>query len=285
MLSVRCSESFSLGWKPFKDIVAAGKNLPPFYEGGDEDREADINWLRSFAETRLQNCVDFQSSQWPKMELSLDERIEHWLPWRKAVIVKALGRNLSYSFLNSKLNDLCKPLFPFELTDFTMGYYLVRFRSKEDYDRVLHEGPWMILGSYLTIRKWCPDFDPEAGVLASTLLWARFPNLPVEYFRESTLMKCANLIGRAVKVDKQSAKASRGKYARVCVEVNLNEPLIWVCEKLQAVQYEGRKSTGVNSVVEEIDMNVGSKNTETAGNPIAGTRLGKLSNDQVENLG
>lgn len=31
-------------------------------------------------------------------------------------------------------------------------------------------------------------------------------------------------------------------------------------------------------------MNVGSKNTETAGNPIAGTRLGKLSNDQVEKV-
>ncbi|CAL1399749.1 unnamed protein product [Linum trigynum] len=59
----------------FKEIVAAGKNLPPFYEGGDEDREADINWLRSFSETRLQNCVDFKSSQWLKMELSLDERI------------------------------------------------------------------------------------------------------------------------------------------------------------------------------------------------------------------
>lgn len=39
-------------------------------------------------------------------------------------------------------------------------------------------------------------------------------------------MKCGNLIGRAVKVDKQSAEASRGQYARVCVEVNLNEPLI-----------------------------------------------------------
>lgn len=58
-------------------------------------------------------------------------------------------------------------------------------------------------------------------------------------------MKCGNLIGRAVKVDKQSAEASRGQYARVCVEVNLNEPLIpfiWVCEKLKAVEYEGRIS-------------------------------------------
>lgn len=57
----------------------------------------------------------------------------------------------------------------------------------------------MILGSYLTIRKWCPDFDPEAGVVASTLVWAGFPNLPVEYFRESTLMKCGNLIGKQLK--------------------------------------------------------------------------------------
>mgnify|MGYP001567182811 CR=1 FL=1 len=55
-------------------------------------------------------------------------------------------------------------------------------------------------------------------------------------------MRIGNLLGKAIKVDEVTLKAARGKYARICVEIDLTKPLIpfiWVHQDLQAVEYEG----------------------------------------------
>ncbi|KAL0291792.1 UNVERIFIED_CONTAM: hypothetical protein Scaly_2620300 [Sesamum calycinum] len=70
----------------------------------------------------------------------------------------------------------------------------------------------------------------------------RFPEMPVEFFQEELLMRIGNRIGRAVKVDETTMAASRGRYARVCVEVDLTKPLVSMITLLgfaQAVEYEG----------------------------------------------
>ncbi|KAL0297835.1 UNVERIFIED_CONTAM: hypothetical protein Scaly_3081800 [Sesamum calycinum] len=66
--------------------------------------------------------------------------------------------------------------------------------------------------------------------------------MPVEFFQEELLMRIGNRIGRAVKVMKTTMAASRGRYARVCVEVDLTKPLVSMITLLgfaQAVEYEG----------------------------------------------
>ncbi|KAL0297840.1 UNVERIFIED_CONTAM: hypothetical protein Scaly_3081500 [Sesamum calycinum] len=67
---------------------------------------------------------------------------------------------------------------------------------------------------------------PSLEAISSTLVWIRFPEMPVEFFQEELLMRIGNRIGRAVKVDETTMAASRGRYARVCVEVDLTKPLV-----------------------------------------------------------
>ncbi|KAL3512284.1 hypothetical protein ACH5RR_025001 [Cinchona calisaya] len=148
--------------------------------------------------------------------------MESWKPWKRALILKVLGKNVSYKFLANKLNDLWTPICLVELTDLTMNFFLVRFRCKEDYDHVFHEGPWTITGNYLTTRKWSPDFKPSEDTINTTLVQVRFLGLSIEYFMEDTLLHCGNAIEREVKVDKQTADT----YAKVCVEIDLNKPLV-----------------------------------------------------------
>ncbi|GMP33311.1 hypothetical protein CsSME_00006691 [Camellia sinensis var. sinensis] len=79
---------------------------------------------------------------------------------------------------------------------------------------------------YLTVRRWEPDFKPyEAGEVA-TALWVRFPQLPIEYYNEEVLFHIAKAIGKPLKIDLNIAMSTRGRYARVCVEVDLTKPLI-----------------------------------------------------------
>lgn len=78
-------------------------------------------------------------------------------------------------------------------------------------------------------------------------LWIRFPLLPVEYYSRQWLHRAGNHIGKTLKVDTTTLLASRGRFARVCVEVDLTQPLkssyrfksiTW------RVQYEGLQVVG-----------------------------------------
>lgn len=57
-------------------------------------------------------------------------------------------------------------------------------------------------------------------------VWVRFPVLPVECYTTRWLKQAGNHIGRTVRVDFATLLATRGKFARVCVEVDLDKPLM-----------------------------------------------------------
>lgn len=119
---------------------------------------------------------------------------------------------------------------------------IARFYSREDYTLVLNGGPWMVMGHYLTIIKWRPNFVPSDQHVSTTLVWILFPKLPMEMFNTAALTRLGNVLGRTIKVDTTSKDATRGKFAWVCVEMNLNWPLVptvTVYGTVHAIEYEG----------------------------------------------
>lgn len=86
-------------------------------------------------------------------------------------------------------------------------------------------GLWVINDHYLHIRHWEPNFVAKSAKIESLLVWVRFPILPVEYFNEYWLKRVGNRIGRTAKVDRTMLMAACGKFANVCVEVDLTKPL------------------------------------------------------------
>lgn len=58
------------------------------------------------------------------------------------------------------------------------------------------------------------------------MVWVRVTGLPVEYYDTRVLTVIGNHIGHAIKVDKTTIKQEQGKYARICVVVNLSKPLL-----------------------------------------------------------
>lgn len=73
-------------------------------------------------------------------------------------------------------------------------------------------------------------------------VWIRLPELPIEYYAPSALREIGEAIGPFVRIDAHTAAESRGRYARLCVQVNFNEPIIKLLKMGgidQPVQYEG----------------------------------------------
>lgn len=132
------------------------------------------------------------------------------------------------------------------------NYFIARFDDDNDYIRVLTKGPWVELGHYLVVQRWHPSFNPCYNSLGKTRLLfglesVTFPCIIITFY---FIWRLGNKIGRALKIDENTlsqmeddnAKTERGRYARVCVEVDLRRkwvPKVLVFNDLFQVEYEG----------------------------------------------
>ncbi|CAL1368159.1 unnamed protein product [Linum trigynum] len=164
----------------------------------------------------------------PNIRIDRDTKKRLGAEWRRAIVVKVLGRSFPFLFLQRRLQFLWAKTGTISVASMGQGFYSVRFTTERDYDRALFVGPWMIEDHYILTRHWKRGFDPDEGddVLTNLLVWVRLPRLPMDYYDPIILRDIGNSIGRYIKMDAPTRDASRGHYARICVEVDLTKPLI-----------------------------------------------------------
>lgn len=75
------------------------------------------------------------------------------------------------------------------------------------------------------LQRWKKDFHPVIEKVVSTLLWVRIPNLPLEVWSKSVLEKILRPSGKNCKIDTNSEVIDKGLFARVCLVVDISEPL------------------------------------------------------------
>lgn len=177
-----------------------------------------------------------------RIYLTKAEKVRLRSPWRKTLIIKVMGKMIGYNFLLRHIQLLWHPSEDMELVAMDNDYYLVKFESMEDYNYAKFEGPWMIIEHYLIVNEWVSNFDPFTDYLKDVLVWERFPCLSIENYNSEFLMKLGARIGRPIKVDYATSVTSRGKFARLCVEVDLSKPLVpkfSLRNKVRKIEYEG----------------------------------------------
>lgn len=124
--------------------------------------------------------------------------------------MKVSGHSITFQVLEQRLKDLGKLPHGCDMIALDHGYLVVRFFSREDYLKVLTQGPWIILGHYLTV----------------TLVCVPFSEMHIEFFNKKVLLRMGNQIGKVTKVDDATVSVLRGCFARLCVETDLNKPLL-----------------------------------------------------------
>ncbi|KAB2620717.1 hypothetical protein D8674_037697 [Pyrus ussuriensis x Pyrus communis] len=144
-------------------------------------------------------------------------------PWRNAIIIKIMGKSHTHNFILGRR---------FSLIDLENNFFIVKFGLESDMKNVLCGGPWIIAGQYLVMQKWRAGFDPHSEIVG----------LHVEWFNPEAMKRIGDLIGTTFRVDAHTASQVRGKYARVCVELDLTKSLIAnvkVENCWYVVEYEG----------------------------------------------
>lgn len=122
------------------------------------------------------------------------------------------------------------------------GFIVAQFYSQKDYLKVLEQGTWMVMGSYLIVSKWRSNFTTNDLISTTILVWVRVTNMPIEMLKDGLMTKMGNTIGRSIRVDTTSANVIQGNFARVCVEIDLNKPLfsnVMIMRRILKVEYDG----------------------------------------------
>lgn len=186
--------------------------------------------------------VDTEDANCPVILLTKEEKQRMRQPWKLSLIIKMFDKHIGYMTLLRRLTKKWQIKGQMNLIDIGYSYYIAKFTAKEDYDHVLTGGPWLIDDHYLTVRKWVPNFTPDDEPIKILNAWVRIPDLAVEYFDAAFLHKVGSKIGKVIKIDNTTANAERGKFTRMCVEIDLSKPLLskfWLKGKIWKIQYEG----------------------------------------------
>ncbi|KAM2304045.1 hypothetical protein ACFXTH_023791 [Malus domestica] len=164
-------------------------------------------------------------------------------PWRKAIIIKIMGKSHTHNFVLGRLQQRWSMLQGrFSLIDLENNFFIVKFALESDMKNILCGRPWIIAGQYLVMQKWRAGFDPHSESINRMAVWVRIVGLHIEWFNPEAMKRIGDLIGTTLRVDAHTASQVRGKYARVCVELDLTKPLISnvkVENCWYAVEYEG----------------------------------------------
>lgn len=175
-----------------------------------------------------------------KFDKDFKQRIRR--PWARALIVKVYGRTVGLNFLQAKLLSLWKLAGRLDCVDLKHGFFLTRMSLKKDFENVLKKGLWFIGDHFLSLKPWEPNFKPTLASISSIAVWVRLNALPIEYYNAEVLQHIGKALGNVLRVDTFTTSESRGRFARLCIQIDVDKPLITtiLIGKLeQLVLYEG----------------------------------------------
>ncbi|XP_059076363.1 uncharacterized protein LOC131875739 [Cryptomeria japonica] len=153
----------------------------------------------------------------------VSEDVDYWC--NHALICKFLGLRLSLPVLESWARRVWNPEGDMEIILAANNYFLVIFSNLMDRNRAFEGGPYFFNQVGLFIKPWHMGFNSAEEIPSRVPVWIRLPRLPLEFWREDILHSISLLLGKPVGSASQTQDRKIISFARICVEVDLNNPL------------------------------------------------------------
>ena len=69
------------------------------------------------------------------------------------------------------------------------------------------------------------DFHPQVAKITTTAVWIHLEQLHIEYYHPEFLKHVGQKLGKLLKIYAITSATIRGRYAQVCVQINMTDPL------------------------------------------------------------
>ncbi|XP_045821901.1 uncharacterized protein LOC123914774 [Trifolium pratense] len=181
---------------------------------------------------RIENVYDHHGDGGkPFPMLYVDTKVidELSVPWKDVLVVKLLDKELSFDIMKNQLETVWNLAGKFDLMDIDNGFYMVKFDREDGKTKVINGVPWEIFDHYLSVCRFTSAINTTGSgisVIPNTMVWVRISGLHVVYYDENFLLAVASAIGNPFQVDLHALQVEFGRFARVCVEIDLDTPMV-----------------------------------------------------------
>ncbi|XP_059669522.1 uncharacterized protein LOC132314715 [Cornus florida] len=153
----------------------------------------------------------------------VDEGLKFWSSYH--LVGFSTHKKLPYKVVQTAVTKLGKS---FGLTNTIQGEnntFIFRFKSSIEVDTILSHGPWSLAGHPFSLLKWNQLNQSHPSHLGSLPIWTKFYNIPPNYWTAKGLSYIASAVGEPFYADEATEAITKLKFARICINLNLNKPL------------------------------------------------------------
>ncbi|XP_057862719.1 uncharacterized protein LOC131071037 [Cryptomeria japonica] len=193
--------------------------------GKPQSRDGIPSSIGVFRLKKVNGCLE-RSEDRPILIIQpeqVSEDVDYWC--NHALICKFLGLHLSLPVLESWARRVWNPEGDMEIILAANNYFLVIFLNLMDRNRAFEGGPYFFNQVGLFIKPWHMGFNSAEEIPSQVPVWIRLPRLPLEFWREDILHSISLLLGKPMGSASQTQDRKIISFARICVEVDLNNPL------------------------------------------------------------
>lgn len=85
------------------------------------------------------------------MRMFRHEKMEARKPWRTSLIIKLVKRKIGHQYILKRLQATWRLQSTISIIDLHNDFFIIRLKSKEDYNTAFHNGSWLVGGHYLHV--------------------------------------------------------------------------------------------------------------------------------------
>ncbi|KAJ6731273.1 hypothetical protein OIU85_021979 [Salix viminalis] len=146
--------------------------------------------------------------------------------WKRSMIGFFVSYKLPFYAVQSIANRIWKSHGLEKTMVLSNGFMVFRFSSVTQMEEVLARGPWMFGGKTILLQQWQSGFKFDKNKIKTIPVWARLQGLPFPLWNKQGLSMAASMVGRPLASDEATLHNTRVEYARVCIEIDADVPLV-----------------------------------------------------------
>ncbi|VFQ92420.1 unnamed protein product [Cuscuta campestris] len=152
-----------------------------------------------------------------------EDIIETATYWDATLVCCILGANPPLEVVKGFINRIWKEYEIEEVSLLKEGQFIVMFKKSEDRDNVLKWKYYYFDNKPVWVQKWYPGVKVNVDTLDDIPIWIQLPDLDMKFWSLTGLSKLGSLVGKPVKRDRATAKKTKYSYARIQVEVKVQQ--------------------------------------------------------------
>lgn len=162
----------------------------------------------------------------PVIKPSKDFLLSGHKAWNTSLVGYFIGSQLPFKMVEEEARKLWLRLGFVKLYVVKKGFYVFKFNTEIDRNKILASGPWHFKRNQIILEPWFEGKKLQKSGFSKLPIWVKIHDIPFSYWTtRDGLARVASGVGVPIQLDPVTAKLEPMPYAKVLVEAQANVPL------------------------------------------------------------